>query len=1194
MNSSEIKHILRNPYNREDWKNLYRNIFQGKVTFFDEPYQYEIKEEIVESLLQIGYVTLDDEYIVALFEVNIKSNVNVLSKKIGLRKIISRYISDDRFNGVLTIFENGSDDYRFTFASKTTKVTEDGVFVSETSSRRFTYILGKNEPCITPSQRFENLLKKNGSINIDDVVDAFSVEKLNKEFFNGYKEHYELLCNYFYESKNKKKIFQDDDKLIRDFVKKFLGRIVFLYFVQKKGWLGVNEGKEWGSGDHQFLSNLFKSFSDKPHFYSKVISKIFFDYLSIERKNDSVKLERETSIRIPYLNGGLFEKENIDENHIDFNESHLQSLFDFFDKFNFTIYEDDPNEHTVAVDPEMLGHIFENLLEDNKDKGAFYTPKEIVHYMCQESLIEYLSTWFEEKGYLVKGFTSFSGTNEIKLFSENEGRKGQLLIEGNSNSKTIDKFIIEKLLKKELTDNDKSLILEYSDEINIALDSVKICDPAIGSGAFPMGLLQEIFHTKQILWNFEHGNLNDFPSSDIKLNIIQNSIYGVDIEKGAVDIARLRFWLSLIVDEEEPKSLPNLDFKIISGNSLVGIFENELIEIDWNLKFKNTNSVNNLILDQQNKLYQLEHLQNLYFNSFVDKEKIRKEIKKTKSTILQNQLNLTRISFLEKNPKLGGFLPTENDLLKNESNSEYIQSIERLIDRLESIKNDDNLHLNYFDWKLNFPDVLNEKIAKRSGFDILIGNPPYLGEKSNKELFQKISSSSLGTFYKRRMDLFYYFFHLSLNLGNEKSIISFITTNYFLTADGAINLRKDLRGRADVLKLINFNNIQVFESAKGQHNIITILQKNSTGIKSKKSECIDLNDKSIIGKSDLRGLIKSSKINHFNQDELYSGEGNYINVFSGTNSLNDINFILDKINNENPPLSKNYKVESGIQTSLDKISTKHIEKYKNHKLRKGDGVFVLSESEFNNLKNDSNINYFKPWYKNSDIKKYTSLIANNRKEYLLYIKDEGVPIKLDKELSKHFEKYRDLLVDIKKNCFSNKWLKKIVEPWLNNGNYFVLFYPRYNELFKGEKIIAPYRSKDNTFSYVNQDWYSSVDVTFITKKNNSLDYKYVLGILNSKLVYTWLYNRGKRKGDILELYPRPISEIPIPEIPLSSQKVVINYVDNILERIKCDKSFDDIVNELDIVIFKLYKLSFEEANLLKSLDKIQFDSITIH
>jgi hypothetical protein len=808
MNSTEIRSILRSPYNRENWKNLYRNIFQNKVTFFESPHRYNINEEIVESLYQIGYATLDDEYIVALFEVNIKSDVNLLSKKIGLRKVISKYISDDKFNGVLTIFENGSLDYRFTFASKTTKVTESGIVVSETESKRYTYILGGNEPCLTPSQRFEGLLKKNGSINLDDIKEAFSVDKLNKEFFNGYKEHYELFCTYFYSSKYKSLIFNDDEKLIRDYVKKFLGRIVFLYFVQKKGWMGVQINKDWGTGDHQFLSNLFKRFEEKNKFYSKILSSIFFEFLSVDRKDDVVELYEGYKIRIPYLNGGLFEKDSVDELEINFRETDLLSLFTFFDRFNFTIYEDDPNEHTVAVDPEMLGHIFENLLEDNRDKGAFYTPKEIVHYMCQESLIEYLTSWFKNKGYEVSGFSSIDKPNEKMLFSENEGRIGQLVIESQHNSETkiIDRSLIENLLKKKLNDGDKDLIIQYTKEFNTALDSVKICDPAIGSGAFPMGLLQEIFITKQTLWNFEYGNIDNFPSSVVKSNIIQNSIYGVDIEKGAVDIARLRFWLSLIIDEDEPKSLPNLDFKIVVGNSLVSLFEKELIEIDWDIKFKNVDSISKLILDQQNKLYQLEHSQHLYFQSFTNKVSLSKDIKRLKIDILRNQLALTKTYFNENNPTLGGFIPTENDTKKNQSNKLYLDKIDSILEKLDSLKSDPNSELNYFNWKLNFPEIFNNKITDNIGFDILIGNPPYISYYGNtgSTLSQEMKTYLVKNFTSvekenDRLNSMNLFTEKGINLLKQSGTLSFIVNKTMSVLPSYLNFRKY------ILKNVIFN-----------------------------------------------------------------------------------------------------------------------------------------------------------------------------------------------------------------------------------------------------------------------------------------------------------------------------------------------------------------------------------------------------
>ncbi|MDO9152194.1 MAG: hypothetical protein Q7U47_00515 [Paludibacter sp.] len=264
------------------------------------------------------------------------------------------------------------------------------------------------------------------------------------------------------------------------------------------------------------------------------------------------------SLKIPYLNGGLFEEDDKKHRNLIFPSNLFKNLFDFFNQYNFTIYEDDPNDHTVAVDPEMLGHIFENLLEDNKDKGAYYTPKEIVHYMCQESLIEYCLNY---------DFSDY-GINMI----EEEKRN---LISNFIKKKEID---IQKLQKSSKSNESYK---SWFRQLNNALDSVKICDPAIGSGAFPMGLLHEIFTAKQTLHYYQkqlenHSQSNNqtnhssdnFDASAVKLNIIQNSIYGVDIEKGAVDIARLRFWLSLIVDEEKPKALPNLDYKIVVGNRL--------------------------------------------------------------------------------------------------------------------------------------------------------------------------------------------------------------------------------------------------------------------------------------------------------------------------------------------------------------------------------------------------------------------------------------------------------------------------------------------------------------------------------------------------------------------------------------------------------------------------------------------------
>jgi hypothetical protein len=1036
MNSTEIKSILKSPYNRENWKNLYRNIFHNKVTFHEEPYQYNVNEDIVESLFQIGYATLDDEYIVALFEVNIKSDVNLLSKKIGLRKIISKYISDDKFNGVLTIFENGSPDYRFTFASKTTKITEEGIEVVETESKRFTYILGENEPCLTPTQRFESLFRKNGNINLEDIKDAFSVEKLNKEFFNGYKEHYELLCNYFYSIPLKKKFFNDDDKLIRDFVKKFLGRIVFLYFVQKKGWLGVKNGENWGSGDHLFLSNLYKSYNKKNKFYSEVISKIFFEYLSIERENDLVTLFDDKVYRIPYLNGGLFEKENIDEYEINFEESYLESLFSFFDRFNFTIYEDDPNEHTVAVDPEMLGHIFENLLEDNKDKGAFYTPKEIVHYMCQESLIEYLTTWFENKGYDIIGYSSFDKPEKLVLFSENEARKGQLVLENklNNESKKIDRFLIENLLKKRLSDSDKNLILVHSVEFHEALDKVKICDPAIGSGAFPMGLLQEIFISKQTLWNFEHDNLDNFPASEIKLNIIQNSIYGVDIEKGAVDIARLRFWLSLIVEESKPNPLPNLDYKIITGDSLLPKLNDELLDIEWDIKSNVVGKVKDIILDQQTKLYSLNHLQHLFFLTYGDKHKIKNKIKDTEISILINQLTLHKINFIEKKPIQGGFSPTEKEEKQNEENNNYIKSIDNNIQHLDRIKNSENLNLEYFNWKLNFPEVLNEKIIHNNGFDIVIANPPYVSTKGVNEK----NKSLLKTKYGFSDDLYYHFIELGIDLLKEDGILTMITPDtYFTTLS-----KKLLRNKILTKSICSVSQLghDVFESAMVSTAVIVL--KNTTS-----------NGENIVKISDVRGMkYLSESLDYVIKQIEYKNSINGAFFIPNENNLK-INSLLSNLHQK---LNKQFweKIISSKEITRNKIE---LNTYRNS-LKEGDWTLIgLVTEGGQGLATGNNGRYVAALVGSKEANRittarYKKLNELNKKYKTSYKLPEN-----EFEICKLFE---DLKSKYGNNCFGQGFIYKIIEA--NNVVELNLLTKseKSNGILDSNKSFVPYDKGD--------------------------------------------------------------------------------------------------------------------------------------
>lgn len=297
----------------------------------------------------------------------------------------------------------------------------------------------------------------------------------------------------------------------------------------------------------------------------------------------------------------------------------------------------------MGVDPEMLGKIFENLLEDNKDKGAFYTPKEIVRYMCQESLIAYLET------------NTSIAKDKIRQFvlSPEEG-------------------------VKDIPENKKPKLLS-------ALENVKICDPAIGSGAFPMGLLNELLHCREVL-SGDH-----YDRAEIKKSIIQNNIYGVDIEKGAVDIARLRFWLSIVVDEETPSPLPNLDYKIMQGNSLIESFIGvDLSKLTYEKEYKKDKGEISLFDDEKNRLQKtVSHLLSSYYscNDHNRKVKLQQEISDTINKQLEAQ----------------AYDPT-------------------ILARLKDINLAENNK--FFLWHIWFSDVFNRDDDK-NGFDIVIGNPPY-------------------------------------------------------------------------------------------------------------------------------------------------------------------------------------------------------------------------------------------------------------------------------------------------------------------------------------------------------------------------------------------------------------------------------------------------------------------------------------
>ena len=815
MEKRELQKLLSQPYKQENWKEIIQFVFPN-VSILSSPKEFPILNDKIKKFRQIGSVRLNDGKNLALFELLLADSVNIQRNRVELNNEISKYIDQEQIHGVLSVFEQGTDDYRFTFSARSTEFDEEeSDFVQKkTDTKRYTYVLGKNESCKTPADRFYKLSENKDDVDIASIQYAFSVEQLSKEFFDKYKKQFDKFWTYIASNDELKNVFHANDQekqeiKIRDFTKKLLGRIVFLHFLQKKGWLGCTAGNNtWDDGDKKFMQTLYKEYSNKEHFHSKCLMELFYNTLNAKRENNLFTCDgldgTLNKSKVPYLNGGLFDSDKVESKKIDFPEKYFEDLFEFFGQYNFTIDENDPNDHEVGIDPEMLGHIFENLLEDSKDKGAFYTPKVIVQYMCQESLIEYVTTKLNTEG-----------TAEVKE-------------------------ALEDLIRNRLAENISDL--DLVEPIAQALYDVKICDPAIGSGAFPMGILNVIYQViEELYWIQPDSVARVWNISDtqwqphlVKKNIIQHSIYGVDIESGAVDIARLRFWLALVVDEIEPLPLPNLDYKIMQGNSLLesfegidlsqisdasayeAVYESEQIElfsgeakkkVSISLNFEDIKGLMDEYFNTNNpeakgnlhKRIDEQVLNHIHFTLSNHKKAIKRKVNK-----LDKKLRLDEVAARtwEQKEKIKTNSKAAKELLKlNKELSEY----EEKENKLAQLSNSNERP--FFLWHLYFQEVF-----EKGGFDIVIGNPPYISAvtmartKDENKVFKNLYPLATGSY-----DLYLLFLLLATKISNDNGGYSWIIPNKFLIASYAAKSFNFLKEKAGLLSSINVSSFEVFK-----------------------------------------------------------------------------------------------------------------------------------------------------------------------------------------------------------------------------------------------------------------------------------------------------------------------------------------------------------------------------------------------
>ena len=1072
-----LRQIFQQPFNQEGWQNMLRHYFHATELKAERERIDDTPDD--EKGYYLGAIDTTDNYRIGLFYYQIQHG-NVARKRVGLRNLVKSFINPNwgEFDAALVVFDSGSV-WRLSFVCD--------IKGENTAAKRFTYVFGESDNYYnTPVGRFD-VLQRNG-ISFENIKDAFSVERLNKDFFYGYKERYVKFLKHI----------NDDTKENRDYVKKLLGRLVFLQFLQKKGWMGVPANQQgWNGGDKLYLNHLIENYEGNDRLLSDVLEPLFFNTLNERRTNDLADSRLGDNIKIPYLNGGLFDKDTLDKKDIDFPYDYFKELMDFFAMYNFTIDENDPEDSEIGIDPEMLGHIFENLLEDNKDKGAYYTPKEIVQYMCQQSIIQYIKTHLSDK----------ICCDSIEI----------LIKEG----------VVDPILQKK----------ENATELMKLLKNVKVCDPAIGSGAFPMGVLYVLYYAIHHLHSHVAPNCS-FDSTQVKREIIQNNIFGVDIEQGAVDIARLRFWLALVVDADEPQPLPNLDYKITCGNSQLCRYSLDLPIKDV---FEEYNRVEKEKAHKENKEWKeftLDSYRNLvmdYTEEHSDKDGLRNKINEIKNCfkttlaigdIKKRQLAESKVIDYETVTLFGKRKADEDPV--GYANAKA--ALRKLKEKESEILNNKKYE-NSFEWRFEYPQLLDSD-GNFVGFDIVIANPPYIKEgRMSKAFFEPYKDSP---YYKGKMDIWYLFACNGLDLLNKNGILCFIATNNWVTSFGASKLRNKVIKETCISNIVDFGAVMMFESASIQTMIMLFHKDSVTDDYS--FDYRRLTAYKATEKDAAAILSKTAK-----EAEYFSPTIRRANFIDKSITFSRSADILEQIvNSKDVIYLYDNEIAQGIVFPQDRLNKKNQQKL-GPNYHVGQGVFVLTNEEKDELMLDSNeLSLVRPYY-----------TSENVERYVVYPSNYYWAIYTDSRF-----KHSDSLNDYPR---IKAHLDRFLSIMTSDNKPYGLHRAREERFFTKEKIVVLRKCVEHPmFSYCNFNCYLSQSFNMI--QTDRANMKYLTGLLNSKLIEFWLKNKGKMQGANYQLDKEPLMQIPIAVPSDDIQLLVAKIVDIIILLKKSDKRASNLVS----------------------------------
>lgn len=1222
-----INNLFDNQFNEDNFKEFVNNLLNVKVLNRDESKAiYKVFKEHIESYHIISDYKDNEKNNILIMTIKINEDKDPIKARVKQREFVAKLLREWNKNAALVIFYNeNSKNWRISFIRLNYEFTSKGIEEKITPAKRLSYVVGEEEASKTVKDQFFSLANMEESVSLEQLEGLFALEKVTNEFFKEYKNKYldikeTLIKDENFVSEALKHDTENSESFIEGFSKKLMGQIAFIYFLQKKGWLGIeivpeslsfeeynriyeraldtekevldkvyfrekkdlytlNKDelkkldnkkesellvgafhnteyfKDWGSGKKKFLRELFEKHKkeDKNNgktFFEDYLEPLFYNNFSEDRGEKQYSAE--FNCRLPFLNGGLFDPYgdynwkdtifNLDDSL--FSNDKNDGVLDIFDRYNFTINENDNYETEVAVDPEMLGKVFENLLEvsDRKSKGAFYTPREIVRYMTNESIMNYLLSCLEKKGISKEDLEYLFNLGEFtKEYDEQIFEKDYLKD--------------EEVLKRGIFGMPRNIII-YSKEIDELLKKVKIADPACGSGAFPLGILNEIVRARNVLTFYmnmievlkEKDEKNYWSRLDkkqksrtpykLKLYAIQNSLYGVDIEPSAIDITKLRLWLSILVDStnNDVRPLPNLDFNFMIGNSLIDEFEgmklfDETLLDDKVLekKVKKVKKAENMKLFrgieevQQDILNEIFVKQSLFFNE--NNSNRKKELKNDIEELENNLIKLTL---------------TEN------GNHKKLEEIEK--GRKERRKP-------YFLWKLEFAKVFKEN----GGFDIVIGNPPYIGEGKNKDVFLPVQETSFGKkYYIGKMDFWYFFTSLGIELLKENGTLSYIAPNNWLTTAGGKKMRNHIMKETIIKEFIDFGDYMVFENAS-QQTMVFLLEKN------KEKNIIKICFSKILFNKEVLVDLEKFLLKNKSDNYVY-----YISNIDRKKYIEDSNIVF--LNNIIDTITSKIKLQENFKFSADEITNgihphhaivtkKMLEQLKNN-YKIGDGIFVLTDNEIKKLSlNENEKKLLKPLYESELLTKYTYKKDNHK--YIIYTDSSFKDISQMKEypiLKKHLDNFKEVIT--------------------SDNKPYGLHRARKEEFFTENKIVSLRKTSEPYFCYLDKPSYFMAE--FYILKTDRINMKYLTGLLNSKLVAFWLRYMGKMQGSNYQIDKEPLMNIPLKIADENTENKIIDLVDEIIELKKLNKDTQYLEDKIDEMVYGLYELTEEERELIRN------------